>query len=80
MHHSPSDTLFALPCLTFHDVVGVSKWAPWWVMRPLSAVIPAMGDAEPMGMHAALAKTAVRLMGGEKAAVLADEPLFERRA
>ena len=49
-------------------------------MRPLSAVIPAMGDAEPMGMHAALSKSAVRLMQGEEAEALADEPLFERRA
>ena len=65
----------------FHgNFVDAPLWAPSWVMRPLSAVIPAAGPVDPSDCHASLARAAARFMEGAPAASLGEgEPLFEPR-
>ena len=47
----------------FHgNFVDAALWAPPWVMRPLSAVVPAAGPMEPAAVHAVLARTAARFL------------------
>ena len=52
-------------------------WAPPWVMRPLSSVIPAAGPVDPSQAHAALAAAAGTFMRGGD---VAPDGFFERRA
>lgn len=66
----------------FHgNFVDAALWAPLWVMRPLSTVIPAAGPAEPSGIHTLLARTGARFMQNprEDLAWLEDEPNLEPR-
>ena len=62
----------------FHgNFVDAALWAPPWVMRPLSALIPAAGPAEPGAVHVALARTAARFMrdgGGTSSTSSAPPP------
>ena len=50
----------------FHgNFVDAALWAPPWVMRPLSSVIPAAGPCDPAAMHAILASTGSAFLRGE---------------
>lgn len=53
----------------FHgNFVDAALWAPPWVMRPLSTVIPAAGPGEPGELHAMLARSGAQFMhsGGKE--------------
>eukprot|EP00802_Teleaulax_amphioxeia_P018616 Tamp_18814.p1 GENE.Tamp_18814~~Tamp_18814.p1 ORF type:complete len:426 (+),score=44.18 Tamp_18814:158-1279(+) len=63
----------------FHgNFVDAALWAPPWVMRPLSAVIPAAGPCDPARMHSVLARAAAAFMSDPKGALMED-PLLELR-
>ena len=50
----------------FHgNFVDAALWAPPWVMRPLSSVIPAAGPCDPAAMHAILAATGSDFLRGD---------------
>jgi hypothetical protein len=55
-------------------------WAPPWVMRPLSAVIPAAGPCDPIEMHSSLARTGTEFMRGERTISKLRSSLLELRA
>ena len=60
----------------FHgNFVDAALWAPPWVMRPLSAVIPAAGPCDPIAMHDEIARTGIKWMGGTPASALASKLL-----
>lgn len=55
-------TTFACRGAMHGNFVDAPLWAPLWVMRPLSLLIPAAGAAEPRGLHLALARAAAGFM------------------
>lgn len=64
-------TLHAKGC--FHgNFVDAALWAPRWVMRPLSAVIPAAGPCDPIEMHRLLAESAYAFMKTPNTPEVAD--------
>lgn len=64
-------TLHAKGC--FHgNFVDAPLWAPTWVMRPLSALIPAAGSCDPAQMHSVLARAAVAFMSGTSSLLVLD--------
>jgi len=44
------------------NFVDAPLWAPGWVMRPLSLLIPASGSADPVRAHEQLAESAAAFM------------------
>ena len=65
----------------FHgNFVDAPLWAPSWVMRPLSAVIPAAGPVDPSDCPRVLARAAATVHGGGTRGVPRRWlPLFEPR-
>lgn len=65
------------------NFVDAPLWAPIWVMRLVSLLIPAAGSAEPVGLHLALARAAAGFMSREEGSsgfiLKDDDPVFQRR-
>ena len=64
----------------FHGkFVNAALWAPAWVMRPLSAIVPAAGPADPERVHLELARSAGAFMEGRRVdgAEVMEGGLFE---
>eukprot|EP00929_Paragymnodinium_shiwhaense_P071835 TRINITY_DN36485_c0_g1_i1.p1 TRINITY_DN36485_c0_g1~~TRINITY_DN36485_c0_g1_i1.p1 ORF type:complete len:262 (-),score=15.29 TRINITY_DN36485_c0_g1_i1:295-1002(-) len=54
------------------NFVDAALWAPLWVMRLVSLVLPAAGSAEPNALHAALSKACARFMNSTMSEVPKD--------
>ena len=65
----------------FHgNFVDAALRAPQWVMRPLSAVVPAAGPSDPFELHAAIAATgAAFVASGRPSSALGSSRLLELR-
>lgn len=67
----------------FHgNFVDAALWAPLWVMRPLSLLIPAAGPGDPAALHVLLARAAAKFMQNpseESRWLGKDEPVLQPR-
>jgi len=62
----------------FHgNFVDAPLWAPLWVMRTLSLVIPACGPADPLQVHCELAQSAKVFVQDPRANTSVSQTLFE---
>jgi len=62
----------------FHgNFVDAPLWAPLWVMRTLSLVIPACGPADPLQVHCELAQSAKAFVQDPRANTSVSQTLFE---